>query len=149
MKKIQLKELKHKTKTLHIFGESEKMTTDDWREYPVTVDAYWGTDDQGRMWSRFKKENDAPRTNNHLALCVVCNKAVADKSEWVCLNSVEQACEDCVTIEEAAKDQVAYNLLKEAGFINNNDHSKCPKCGYEKLESWFSFCVECGHKLKE
>ena len=148
MKKIRLKELKHKTKTLHIFGDSEKMTTDDWREYPVTMDVYWGTDDQGRMWSKFKSKNAAPKTNNHLALCVVCNKAVTDKSEWVCLNSTEQACEDCMTIEETTKDQVAHTLLRKAGLINN-DHSKCPKCGYEKLETWFRFCVECGHKLKE
>ena len=141
VKKIKLNKLKYKTKTLHIFGESEKITTDN----ELTIDAYWGTDDQGRMWSRFKKENDAPKTSNHLALCVVCNKAIADKQEWVCLDSAEQACEECMTIEKTASDQVAYNLLKEAGFI---DYSKCPECGYEKVESWFSFCVECGHKLK-
>ena len=151
MKKIKLTELKYKSKTLHIFGESEKMTTDNWKEYPVTVDAYWGTDDKGRMWSKFKREDGKPKTNKPIldAVCIVCNKAIADKKEWVCLDSVEQACEECMTIEKTASDQVAYNLLKEAGYINNNDHSKCPECGYEKLASWFSFCVECGHKLKE
>ena len=151
VKKIKLTELKYKSKTLHIFGETEKMTTDNWKEYPVTVDAYWGTDDQGRMWSKFKKEDGKSKTDELIlnAVCIVCDKAIADKQEWVCLDSAEQACEECMTIEKTAGDQVAYNLLKEAGFINNNDHSKCPKCGYEKLKSWFRFCVECGHKLKE
>ena len=150
MKKIKLSELKYKSKTLHIFGESEKMTTDNWKEYPVTIDAYWGTDDQGRMWSKFKKEDGKSRTDELIlnAVCIVCNKAIADKQEWVCLDTAEQTCKECMIIEKTTSDQVAYNLLKEAGFIHN-DHSKCPKCGYENLESWFSFCVECGYKLKE
>ena len=143
MKKIKLNKLKYKTKTLHIFGESEKITTDN----ELTIDVYWGTDDQGRMWSKIKKEGGKPKTGEPIlgAACIVCSKAIADKQEWVCLDSAEQACEECMITEKTTGDQVAYNLLKEAGFI---DHPKCPECGYEKLESWFSFCVECGHKLK-
>jgi len=150
-----LKELKHRTKTLYIFGDaSKKMTTSNWIPSPVAIDAYWGTDDQGRMWSKLsklKKEDGKPKTDQPIlaAVCIVCDKAIADKREWVCLDSAEQACENCMTIEKTASDQVAYSLLKEAGLINNNDHSKCPECGYEKLESWFKFCVECGYKLKE
>ena len=127
------------------------MTTDNWKEYPVTVDAYWGTDDQGRMWSKFKKEDGKSKTDEPIlnAVCIVCNKAIADKKEWVCLDSVEQACEECVTAEETTSDKVAHDLLKQAGLINNNDYSQCPNCGYEKLESWFSFCVEFGHKIKK
>ena len=125
------------------------MPTDNWKEYPVTVDAYWGTDDQGRMWSKFKRDGGKTETSSTLldAVCIVCNKTIADKKEWVCLDNVEQACENCVIIEKTARDQIAHDLLKDAGLLT--EYFKCPECGYPKLKDWFKFCSECGHRLEE
>ena len=90
MKKIQQSKLKHKTKTL---------SPDLWRY--GSIETHWGTDEQGRMWSKFERDDDRTIPDHSLeTACLICNKKIVDKKEWVCLDTAEQACEECIITAE-------------------------------------------------